>query len=1122
MTNTTQTSKGGLAGVGKQSIRRRDQAEPCPLSFTQESLWFLSQLEPDSPAYNQPKAIRLSGALNAATLKQALDAILARHEALRTTFVSVDGNPVQMIGPVQPVELSLTDLSAIPAEEREAQLDRCLLEVTDRLFNLSQDLMLRAALFRLDRSDHVLLLVTHHIASDGWSTAVLFRELAALYEAFSAGKPSPLSELPIQYADYVVWQRQWLQGEVLERNLSYWRQRLAGISVLELPTDRPRPPVQSHRGAHQSFSVPKRLSQALKALSRQERVTLFMVLLAAFKVLLHRYTGQDDIAVGSPITGRTHLETEGLIGFLVNTLVLRTDVSENPNFRDLLKRVREVCLGAYAHSDVPFEKLMPELKLERTLSRNPLFQVMFALRNYPRLTLRLPGLTVSPLEVQNGTAKFDLGLAVSEEGEGLTCSLEYNTDLFEATTISRMLGHFQILLQGIAANPDGRVSDLPLLTESEQDQLLVEWNDTRRDYPQKTCIHELFEAQVDRTPEAIALQFEGKQLNYKELNARANQVAHYLQKSGMGAGALVGIYMDRSFETVVGLLGVLKAGGAYVPLDPVYPKERLAFLLDDTQVRVLLTRQSLSGELPTDHRIQAICMDTAWTEIAAESRENPGRPVTADHLAYVIYTSGSTGKPKGVEITHGALTNFACSASATFGLTPNDRVLQFASISFDTAAEEIFPCLIQGAGLVLRTDSMLDSVSGFLQKCSEWGITVLDLPTFYWHELTEELSSKQLTIPEQLRLLIIGGERAVPARLAQWQGQSSGHVRLLNTYGPTEATVVATMWELAGAAQAGALLREVPIGRPILNVQTYVLDKHLNAAPIGVHGELYIGGAGLARGYLNCPELTAEKFIPNPFSDQPGAGLYKTGDMARYLPDGNIEFLGRIDHQVKIRGFRIELGEIEAVLARHAAVRETVVVAREDVPGDRRLVAYVVASQESAPTMSELRGFLQKKLPDYMVPSAFVVLDSLPLTPNGKIDRNALPARDQVSPELDGEFVAPRTPVEEVLAGIWAEVLKLERVGINDNFFELGGHSLLATQALSRVNDAFETDLPLRSFFESPTVAALAAALLKASADPVRIEKTALLLLELSQLSEGQVKKMLDEKTSRSPAGENQ
>jgi amino acid adenylation domain-containing protein len=939
---------------------------------------------------------------------------------------------------------------------------------------------------------------------------ILLKELTLLYEAFCNGNPSPLPELPIQYADFAHWQSQWLQGEVLQQELAYWKERLKSApEVTELLTDYPRPAVQNFQGASEPVLISNSLTGALKTLSKKEGVTLFMTLLAAFNTLLQRYTGQEDLVLGSPIAGRIRGDMENLIGLFINTLVLRTDLSGNPTFRELLRRVREVALDAYAHQDVPFEKLIEDLQLERSLSFAPLFQVMFVLQNTPVATLKLVGSTVSPVTIKRETTLFDLFLSLAERDEGLHGTLSYRTDLFDGATISRMISRFRILLHGIVADPDRPISTLPLLMETERHQLLVEWNDTRKDYPKDKRVHQLFEEQVERTPDAVAVIFGHQQLTYGELNRRANQLAHHLRKRGVGPEVLVGICIERSVEMLVGLFGVLKAGGAYVPLDPNYPMERLARILDDIQAPVLLSKKELVKTLP-EGSAKLLCLDSEWEVVDRESKENPRADVTADNLAYVIYTSGSTGRPKGVEITHLALTNFTASASASFALAPGDRVLQFASISFDAAAEEIYPSLMCGAGLVLRTHSMLESVSTFLQRCTEWEVTVLDLPTAYWHELVEQMVAECLTLPKGLRLVIIGGEKAVAERLVQWRKAVGGHVRLLNTYGPTETTVVATTWESSETVAADQPIREVPIGRPIANVRTYVLDRQSNPVPIGVPGELHIGGVGIARGYLNHPDLTAEKFIPDLFGEESGGRLYKTGDLVRYLADGNMEFLERIDQQVKIRGFRVELGEIETELSQHPAVREAIVTVREDNPEDKRLVAYVVVAAQNS-SVSEFRGFLKAKLPEYMIPSAFVFLESLPLTLNGKIDRKSLPLPDRHRDGLEQAYVAPRSPTEEILAGIWAEVLKIEQVGIHANFFDLGGHSLLATQVMSRLRKALRVDLPLRALFEAPTIAGLALRIKHSELGNDEFEELTRKLAELASLSEEEIERQLVE-----------
>src|SRR5919199_263585 len=949
------------------------------LSFAQARLWFLEQLEPGSYAYNIPAAVRLTGSLHVAALQQSLNEIVQRHEALRTTFAMVNGEPIQVIAPVLALTLPSVDLRELPQAQQEASVERLATEEAMRPFDLAQGPLLRATLLQLGQAEHVLLLVMHHIVSDGWSMGVLIRELAALYEAFSTGKPSPLPELPIQYADFAHWQRQWLQGEVLAAQLSYWQQQLAGApSLLELPTDRPRPAVQTFSGATQLLALPQPLSQKLKALSQKSGVTLFMTLLAAFQTLLYRYTGQDDICIGSPIANRNHSETERLIGFFVNTLVLRTPLSGNPSFQELLGRVREVALGAYAHQDLPFEQLVEALHPERSLSHHPLFQVMFVLQNAPMPALELPGLTLSSLEIDSKTAKFDLTLSMEDTEQGLVGALEYNTDLFDAAAIGRMLGHFQTLLEGIVADPQQHVSNLPLLTQPERHTLLVEWNHTQVDYPKDVCVHQLFEAQVEQTPEAMAVVFEDQQLTYRELNRRANQVAHHLRSLGVGSDVLVGICVERSLEMVVGLLGILKAGAAYVPLDPSYPAERLAFMLEDAQVPILLTQQRLVSRLPK-HGAKAICLDADWEIIAQESTENSTSNVKADNLAYVIYTSGSTGKPKGVQIEHQGLLNLVFWHQRAFAVSSAERATQIAGPAFDAAVWELLPYLTTGASIYIANEETRISPV----QLRDWLITSAITITFLPTPLAESVLSLDWPSNTALQTLLTGGDK-----LHNYPSPSLPF-KLVNNYGPTENTVVTTSGGVSSTKQSD---RTPTIGRPIANTQVYLLDKNLQPVPVGIPGEIYVGGAGLARGYLNHPDQTMLAFIRNPFSNTPSRRLYKTGDLGRYLPDGNIEFLGRLDDQVKIRGFRIELGEIEAVLGLDPAVQETVVVVREDVPGNKRLVAYVVVNQATAPTMHQLQQFLKQKLPEYMVPSAYVLLDALPLTPNGKIDRRALPA----------------------------------------------------------------------------------------------------------------------------------
>ncbi|PSB51011.1 non-ribosomal peptide synthetase [filamentous cyanobacterium Phorm 6] len=1047
----------------KQTLVPVSAKRDIPLSFPQEQLWFLSQLNSNNVSYNELFALRFLGVLNIVALEQSLNKIVARHAALRTNFTVVNGQPVQIIAESLTLTVPVVDLSNLPASDRENEVQRLATEQAHKPFDLVSDPLIQVTVLKLTDTEYIFLLRTHHIVWDGWSLGIMWRELAAFYNDLSQDLPP----LPAEYPDFAVWQRQYLTGEVLDSLQTYWKKQLLDAPpLLELPTDRARGITQTFRGKHYRFVISKPLTEDLIGLSRQQKVTLFMTLLAAFQTLLHRYTGQTDLCVGSPIANRDRPEFKDLIGYFVNTLVLRTCLVGNPSFEDLLSRVRKVTLEAYAHRDLPFEKLVEILQPERSLSYTPLFQVMLMLLN-ELPDIQMEGLKVSPLAVETGIAPFDLTLSIENRTSGLIGEWEYNTNLFDDVTIAGMTGHFQTLLEGIVANPQEPISDLPLLTPAERQQLLVEWNNTAKDYPQEKCIHQLFEEQVERTPDAVAVVYQEKQLTYRELNVKANQLANYLRSQGVGPEVLVGICVERSLEMIIGLLGILKAGGAYVPLDPNYPSERLAFMLEDSSVPVLLTQQKLVEKLP-QHSACVVCLDSDWKKIAVDSKENPVSSVKPKNLAYVIYTSGSTGKPKGVLIQHESLVNYTTVATAEYRIQKCDRILQFSSISFDVSAEEIYTSLTSGATLVLRTDSMLDSIKEFLQKCKNWEITVMALPTAYWHELTAFLTQETLALPPSLRLIIIGGEKALPERLKTWLEYAGQRVRLVNNYGPTEATVGATIYDLS---VADTTLKELPIGRPFGNVCTYILDQNGQPVPIGIPGELHIGGAGLARGYLNRPELTTERFIRNPFNDSPTERLYKTGDQVRYLPDGNIEYLGRIDDQVKVRGFRIELGEIEAALSQHPNLLSVAVVLREDIPSQKSLVAYAVPLQEPAPTFSELRHFLKEQLPDYMVPSAFVILECLPVTPNGKVDRKSLPAPDLNSLIQKADFVAPRTPTEKLLASIWAKVLGVEKVSINDNFFESGGHSLLATQLLSKVSHTFGLNLPLSKFFEAPTVA---------------------------------------------------
>ena len=1062
------------AGLQASPIVPVPRSGELPLSFAQQRLWFIDQLEPGSSVYNFPAAVRLKGPLNVAALKKSLDEIVKRHEALRTTFAIVDGRPVQVIAPLLTLTLPIVDLRELPQPEREREVQRLATNEALCPFDLAEGPLVRTTVLRLGENEHVGLLTMHHIVSDGWSTGILIREMAVLYDAFCSDRPASLPELPIQYADFAHWQRHWLEGEVLETQLTYWKQQLLGAPpLLELPADHPRPPLQTFRGAHQSILLTRTVGDGLKALSRQEGATLFMTLLAAFTILLHGYTNQDDLVVGTPTANRNRLEIEGLIGFFVNTLVLRTDLSDNPSFRDLLRRVREVCLGAYAHQDLPFERLVEELHPARDLSRNPLFQVMFVLQNAPLQAVELPGLSLSPIEVDTSTTHFDLTLHIVDTEQGLVGTLAYNTDLFEAVTITRMLGHFRTLLEAVIATPERCVSDLPLLTEGERQQLLLNWNDTTVDCPKDLCIHQLFEAQVERTPDAIAVVLEDRQLTYDELNRQANQLANHLRLLGVGPEVPVAICLKHSVEMVVGLLGILKAGGVYVPLDPAYPKERLAFMLEDAKVPVILTQGALLAGLP-EHHANVVCLDSDWEAITQKSAENPICFTMPENLAYVIYTSGSTGQPKGVLVSHASTAEHCLNVQRYYELDSSDRVLQFASMSFDLSLEQIFPTLIVGATLVLMSTDVWHTTD-LHKRSSEFRLTVLNIPTGYWQELTREWADLSELVPNiQPRVFIVGGDTMLPEFLDLWHRTPMSSIRLINAYGPTETTITATAFDIAPRLREPSALQRIPIGRPLANRATYILNKYGDPVPVGVPGELYIGGHCLARGYLKRPDLTAQNFVPDPFSSEPGTRLYKTGDLARYLSDGNIEFLGRIDDQVKVRGFRIELGEIEAALRQHPAVRETVVLARENAPGEKHLVAYVVAQGESPPTASELRVFLKEKLPDYMMPAVFVPLAALPLMPNGKVNRSALPEPGRTRSEPGRAFVAPRNPLELQITSLWEEVLGIRPIGVTDNFFELGGHSLAAVRLFALIERRLGKKVPLATVFQGATVEHLA------------------------------------------------
>ncbi len=1053
-----------------------DAGEVCvlPTSFAQQRLWFLDRLEPGSAYYNIPFVQRLRGALDCGALGRSLQDIVRRHEVLRTHFEEQDGRPVQVVSDAVLAPLAVVDLSALPVSARTQAATGLLQEDAQRAFDLERAPLLRAKLLRLAPDEHMLLLNMHHIVSDGWSMGVLLRELSAFYRAHRHGGVAGLPQLPVQYADYAVWQRGYLQGAVLDAQLEYWRGQLAGLSTLELALDHPRPAVLGYHGATVPVSLSATTSAALRRIGQQAGTTPFMTLLTLFQILLARYSGQTDIAVGSPIAGRNRTEIEPLIGFFVNTLVLRADLSGDPSFIEALGRVRDMCFDAYDHQDLPFEKLVEELRPTRDLARHPLFQVMFTLRNASTHALELEGIEAQSLELDTDVAKFELTLSLSSGATDFSGIIEYNTELFDAGTMVRMAESFVALADSAAAAPGQSIGRLACLAPQTRRQLLVEWNDTALDIGGERCLHEWFEAQVARTPDAPALIQDAVQWSYAQLNARANQLARRLLERGVGPEALVALCCERSPELLIGMLAVLKAGGAYVPLDPAYPDERLRFMLEDCAAPVLLTQSALRGRF-AQQPVHIIALDAEWERIAALDAGNPQPRATPANAAYVIYTSGSTGRPKGVVITHANVVNHNLWAVDAFRLTPADRVLQFASISFDIAVEEIYPTWLAGAALVLWPQGVLNAVETFHARIGELGLTVLNLSTAYWHAWVAHMHAAHLSVPDGVRLVVVGGEKTSGQRLQQWNGLVRASVEWLNGYGPTETTVTATLYRPCADECERRQEGDPPIGRPIINTRAYILDGAGEPVPVGVGGELYIAGAGVARGYLNRAQLTGERFVSDPFGATPGGRMYRTGDLARWRADGQIEYLGRADDQIKLRGYRIEPGEVEAVLLRHPRVHTAVVVAHAE-----RLVAYVVFAGPGEVGANELRRHLLETLPEYMVPSVYVVLDALPMTPSGKVDRKALPVPDAGLRATDADaYEAPRDEAEHMLEAIWCGVLGLVRVGIHDNFFALGGHSLLATQVMSRVRAAFGVDVPLRALFESPTIAGLAAQIMQ-------------------------------------------
>jgi amino acid adenylation domain-containing protein len=1031
------------------------------LSFAQQRLWFLCQMAPDSGFYNVPLALRLRGRLNRAALEKSLNEILRRHEGLRTGFRTVDGKPEAVISDESKLMVWDVDLREMAVDEREGAARMIASREAQRPFQLWRAPLVRAGLIRLDEAEHLFILTIHHIVTDGWSMEVMAEEVSQLYSAYNRGEAAPLETLPIQYADYVKWQREWMKGEVLERQLSYWRGQLRGApGMLELPIDYSRPVAPTFKGASRRLHLSRELSEEARAVSRREGTTLFMTMLAALNVLLARYSGQDDICVGTGIANRRYTELENLIGFFVNTLTLRTNLSGSPGFCELLSRVRETTLGAYAHQDAPFEKLVELINPARSLTHNPVFQVMFTLLNPSRRQWKLIGMDSSVFELDYAAAKFDLEMQVVDDADSLQIIVIYSLDLYGAETIQRMLRHLEQLLKGVVADLERPITQAPLMSEAEREQTLFTWNETAIEYPCGRRIHQLFEEQEMANPDNIAVIFDEKWHSYGALNRRANQLAHHLRQLGVGPEAVVGLYLERSVEMVVGLLAALKAGGAYLPLDPSYPKARLGLMLAEARATVLLTQSRLAGQLP-EHEAVTVLIDQEWSRATTKDTENPVSGAQAENLAYVIYTSGSTGQPKASQVLHCGLQNLLSWYIDDLQLTREDSVLLVTSHSFDLTQKNILGPLAVGGALHLANEPF--DPQKILDQAQRERITHLNLTPSAFYALIDANLGGQLN---SLRRVVLGGE---PIQAAKLQMLPRSRPEFINSYGPTECSDVVASYRLSPDLEEDKA-NAVPLGKPIRNLQLYILDTNHQPVPIGIVGEIYIGGRGVGRGYLHRPELSAEWFVPCPFAAEPGARMYRTGDLARRLSDGNLEFLGRLDHQVKIRGFRIELGEVENALRDHPDVRDAVVVTGPGPDGNRRLIGYVVPEQQLKLVMTtgKLRQWLQAKLPHYMIPNVFVLLEALPLTANGKLDRDALPAPNGQPEEVP--YLAPRTPMEEALAGIWSEVLRVDRVGVHDNFFDLGGHSLIASIMIARIRSEIGIETPLRSVFEAPTL----------------------------------------------------
>ncbi|MBD3182749.1 amino acid adenylation domain-containing protein [Candidatus Poribacteria bacterium] len=1080
--------------IDKVILDARDETGNLPLSNIQMRLWFLDRFEPGNPAYHRPAYLRLKGKLDTDILRRSLNEIVKRHSVLRARFPERDGQPVQIIDSRLNLEIPVVDISNLSGKEREKEAQRIASDEVKKPFNLAQGPVIRVKIIKIGHEDHILLITFHHIVFDRWSFDILLKELSDLYSAFYSGKSSPLEELPIQYSDYSLWQNKLLEDGTLDEQLSYWLEKLSvPPEPLSLPTDRPRPSILTYRGSRQTLMISRKLLQSLRKLGQREEVTLFMTMLSAFQVLLYRYSRQEDITLGVPVAGRGAVESEELIGSFINTIILRIDLSGEPTFRELLARVKKEALEAYANQDIPFEKIVEQINPERSLSYKPLFQVLFNLENTPKKVEKIRELIIEEYKFDSGIAPFDITLEISEKEQGLSCVFTYNTDLFESSTIQRMLEHFQNLLESLVTNPDERISVLPILSSAEKHLIMREWNETSRDYDLDQCIHQLLEKQAKKTPESTAIVCKDKSLTYRELNARSNQLAHYLKRLGIGPEKTVGICMERSLDMITSIMGILKAGGAYVPMEHNYPEDRLSYMAKDSRMSVILTKSDQSPDL-AGHTTSRINIDKDWKKISLEQATPSHSEVKSHNLAYVLYTSGTTGKPKGVAVEHRQLMNYCFGIMEKLDFKPQRSYAMVQPLTVDACITVLFPPLILGGTLhiILREQSLDPRALGEYFK--NHSIDYLKIAPSHLEMLLSSASPGEI-LPKDT--LVIGGEASRWKWVKKLQSIKPG-CNIYNHYGPTETTVGVTTYHVNNQTED----REytiTPIGKPLPNTQIYILTEQMQPVPIGVTGEIFIGGFNLARCYLNNPEQTENSFIPDPFRDT--GRLYKTGDMARYLPDGNIEFLGRVDHQIKIRGFRIEAGEIEVILTLHREIAEALVMAREDTLGDKRLVAYIIPEEGNTIDESDLVDFLRQKLPEHMIPSAFVALDKIPLSAHGKVNIKALPVPERTR-DIQDEYIPPQTPVEESLAEIWSDVLGIEKIGIHDNFFYLGGHSLLVTKVVSRIRSVFQINISLKNFFQYPNIAEIASEISRKMLGNIEESELKALLDELEEPSD--------------------